>query len=665
MSADPAAVSHLRASAEHVANLLRAAGLPKVDVLQVAGGQPAVLGRRPGPPGAPTVLLYAHHDVQPPGDRAAWESDPFEPTERDGRLFGRGAADDKAGIAVHLAALRAHGEHLPVAVVVLVEGEEEIGSPTLATFLQTYRDRLRSDVVILADSTNWTVDVPALTTSLRGGANVIVEVRTLRHGVHSGMYGGAVPDALSTLCRLLATLHDERGDVAVAGLVRGTADGLDLSETRLRIDAGVLDGVHLIGTGGLTDRLWARPAIAVIGIDAPSVAAGANTLVPSARAKVSMRVAPGDDAVRARDALVTHFQAHAPWGAHVTVEAGGSAAPYTARTAGRAYEAARSAFAEAWGTSAVEIGVGGSIPFIAAFAEVLPAAEILITGVEDPDTRAHGANESLHLAMFERACLAEALLLDRLGGANGSIAELLRGAGGGAGDVATREWESTVRVLMIAPPGAGKGTQGALVATHFGIPRVATGDLLRDHVARQTELGRAVQSHLERGELVPDEIVLGMVRAAFVAAKATGTGYVLDGIPRNIEQARATYRIALELEMTADVALHLQADDGELVSRLLARAALEGRPDDTEDVIRKRLALYHEVTHPIVSWYGQRGILVSVDAMRPAEAVGREILTALEVMRSFVDVPEAGRHSIDLTGLGDAFGASSTADPSG
>jgi adenylate kinase len=222
-----------------------------------------------------------------------------------------------------------------------------------------------------------------------------------------------------------------------------------------------------------------------------------------------------------------------------------------------------------------------------------------------------------------------------------------------------------VRVLMIAPPGAGKGTQGALIATHFGIPRVATGDLLRDHVARQTELGRAVQSHLERGELVPDEIVLGMVRAAFVAAKAAGTGYVLDGIPRNIEQARATYRIAHELEMTANVALHLQADDGELVSRLLARAALEGRPDDTEDVIRKRLALYHEVTHPIVSWYGQRGILVSVDAMRPAEAVGREILTALEVMGSFVDVPEAARHSIDLTGLGDAFGASSTADPSG
>jgi adenylate kinase len=223
-----------------------------------------------------------------------------------------------------------------------------------------------------------------------------------------------------------------------------------------------------------------------------------------------------------------------------------------------------------------------------------------------------------------------------------------------------------MRVLMIAPPGAGKGTQGAVIATHFDIPHVATGDLLRDHVARQTELGREVQQHLERGELVPDQIVLDMVREAFAAAKAAGTGYVLDGIPRNIEQARATYRIALELEMTANVALHLQADDDELVRRLLARAVLEGRSDDTEDVIRNRLGVYHDVTHPIVSWYGERGILVSVDAMRPAESVGREILAALEVMRSVVDhVPEEARRPIDLTGLGDAFGASSTSGSSG
>jgi adenylate kinase len=220
-----------------------------------------------------------------------------------------------------------------------------------------------------------------------------------------------------------------------------------------------------------------------------------------------------------------------------------------------------------------------------------------------------------------------------------------------------------MRVLMIAPPGAGKGTQGAVIAAHFDIPHIATGDLLRDHVARQTELGRAVKERLDRGELVPDEIVLDMVREAFIAAKAAGGGYVLDGIPRNMEQARAAYAIGRELDMTANVALHLMASDEELMRRLLARAALEHRSDDTEEVIARRLALYHEVTHPIVAWYSERGILVSVDAMRPAERVGRQILTALEAMRSLVDhVPEEARRPIDLTSLGIAFGESSEAD---
>ena len=249
VSADPAAASHVHESALIVAALLGTAGLADVDVLTVPGGQPAVVAHRAAPPGAPTVLLYAHHDVQPPGDPADWDSDPFQPAERRGRLFGRGAADDKAGIAVHLAALRAHGDKLPVGVTVLVEGEEEIGSPTLAEFLDAYAGRLRADAVVFADATNWTTDVPALTTTLRGGTSVVVEVRTLHHGVHSGLYGGPVPDALTALARLLATLHDERGDVAVPGLVRGTADPLDLTEAQLRADAGLLDGVELTGTG--------------------------------------------------------------------------------------------------------------------------------------------------------------------------------------------------------------------------------------------------------------------------------------------------------------------------------------------------------------------------------------------------------------------------------
>jgi cysteinylglycine-S-conjugate dipeptidase len=414
VSADPAAAPHLRASADAVADLLSRAGLPEVEVLTVPQGQPAVVARQPAPPGAPTVLLYAHHDVQPPGDPGSWDTEPFRPTESKGRLYGRGTADDKAGVAVHLAALRAHGDRLPVGVTVLVEGEEEIGSPTLAEFLEAYHERLAADVVVFADGANWTADVPALTTTLRGGTSVEVVVRTLHHGVHSGQYGGPVPDALTALCRLLATLHDERGDVAVPGLVRGTADPLDLTEAQFRADAGLLDGVHLTGTGGLTDRLWAGPAVAVIGLDAPAVQAASNTLIPVARAKVSMRVAPGDDAARARDALTEHLRAHAPWGAQVTVHPGAAAAPYAAHAGGPGYLAAREALAEAWGTPALDIGAGGSIPFVTAYAQTFPDAEIFVTGVEDPDTRAHGANESLHLAMFGRACLAETLLLRNL-----------------------------------------------------------------------------------------------------------------------------------------------------------------------------------------------------------------------------------------------------------
>jgi len=414
VSADPAAGPFLAESAAEVAALLQAADAARVDVLTFPGGQPAVVAHWPGPPGAPTVLLYAHHDVQPPGDSADWESDPFQPTERGGRLFGRGAADDKAGVAVHLAALRAHGGRPPVGVTVLAEGEEEIGSPTMAEFLGAHADRLRADVVVFADASNWTTDVPALTTTLRGGGSVTVEVRTLHHGVHSGMFGGPVPDALTALARLLATLHDERGDVAVPGLVRGTADPLDLTEAQLRADAGLLDGVQLTGTGGLTDRLWAGPAISVIGIDAPTVHNASNTLIPAARAKVSMRIAPGDDPVRAHHALADHLRANAPWGAHVTVYPGATAAPYAARVGGPGYRAAREALTEAWGRPPVDVGAGGSIPFVTAYATLNPEAEILVTGVEDPDTRAHGANESLHLPTFERACLAEALLLANL-----------------------------------------------------------------------------------------------------------------------------------------------------------------------------------------------------------------------------------------------------------
>ena len=405
--------AHVEASAQAVAELLRGAGLQDVELLR-EGGAPAVVGHLPGPDGAPTVLLYAHHDVQPPGDDADWTSAPFEPVERDGRLFGRGAADDKAGVMAHLAAIRAHDGRPPVGVTVFIEGEEESGSPSLGQILRRHRDKLNADVLVLADSMNWKVGVPALTTSLRGLVEAFVEVRTLEHAVHSGMYGGAVMDALTALTRLLGCLHDEAGDVAVPGLHATEAADLNLSEAQLRADASVLDGVQLVGTGRLTSRLWTRPALTVVGIDAPSTERASNTLQPRAKAKLSLRVAPGQDPLVAYDALADHLRANAPWGVHVEVTLKETGAAFAADANGPAYDAARASFADAWGVPPVDMGVGGSIPFIAEFAEIFPAAAILVTGVEDPDTRAHGADESLHLAEFERVCLAEAVLLERL-----------------------------------------------------------------------------------------------------------------------------------------------------------------------------------------------------------------------------------------------------------
>ena len=405
--------AHVEASAAAVAALLGAEGLT-VDIVR-EGGRPAVVGRAAGPPGAPTVLLYAHHDVQPPGDEADWDSPPFEPTERAGRLYGRGAADDKAGVMAHVAALRAHAGALPVGVTVFVEGEEEIGSDSLPTILRRHAETLRADAIVLADSGNWDIGRPALTVSLRGMFRVVITVRALDHGVHSGMFGGAVPDAMMGLVRILASLHDDRGDVAVAGLRRGQAADLDYDEERLRRESGLLDGVETIGTGSLLSRLWSGPAITTIGVDAPSVAQSSNTLLPAVAAKVSVRLAPDEDIGTALRLLEDHVRAHTPWGVRVDVRLDDQGAGFAARADGPDYDEARAPFADAWGVEPVDIGVGGSIPFVAAFAQRFPDAAILITGVEDPDGRAHGANESLHLGEFARVCLAEAVLLERLG----------------------------------------------------------------------------------------------------------------------------------------------------------------------------------------------------------------------------------------------------------
>jgi cysteinylglycine-S-conjugate dipeptidase len=416
VSADPQRQGEVDKSARKTAQLLAAEGVRAEIVRARDGAPPAVIGERKGPEGAPVVLLYAHHDVQPENDPADWDSPPFEPTVRGDRLYGRGAADDKAGIAVHVGALRALGDDVPVTVRFFIEGEEETASETLPDLLSQHHDRLAADVIVIADAGNWDIGVPSLTTSLRGLVRVDVEVRTLTHAVHSGMWGGLVPDAIMALVKLLATLWTEDGSPAVEGLISGRAADVDYPEARLRAESGAAPGISLVGTGTAVERLWAQPAITVTGLDAPKVAGASNTLVPVARARVTVRLAPGDTSANALTCLRAHLEKHVPWGAGLAVTVADAGEPTVLSSAGPAYAAARSALAEAWdGVAPVDMGSGGSIPFIAEFQGAFPGSSILVTGVEDPDTRAHGPNEGLHLPEFERAVLAEALLLQRLG----------------------------------------------------------------------------------------------------------------------------------------------------------------------------------------------------------------------------------------------------------
>lgn len=416
VSADPARLVEVERSAEATAALFAAEGFTVEIVRAYDGAPPAVIGEKAGPPGSKTVLLYAHHDVQPENDHADWDSPPWEPTERDGRLYARGAADDKAGIAAHLAAVRVFGDDLPVTVKLFVEGEEEVGSDTLVELLGKYQQRLEADVIVIADSGNWDIGVPALTTSLRGLVRADIEVRTLTHAVHSGMWGGLVPDSIMTLCRLIASLHDDEGNVVIDGLFSGPAADVDYPEERLRAESGAAPGIEWIGSGPVVERLWTKPAVSITGLDAPQVFGASNTLVPAAKARISLRIAPGDTTANAVECLRTHLEKHLPWGATLDFVVVDTGEATQIEATGPAYDAARAAFRDAWdGTEPVDMGVGGSIPFIAEFLESFPQASVLVTGVEDPDTRAHGANEGLHLAEFERVCVAEALLLRNLG----------------------------------------------------------------------------------------------------------------------------------------------------------------------------------------------------------------------------------------------------------
>lgn len=418
---------HVRASAERVAQLARelevfetveVVQLPVSDPDSDALGQPAVVASRPARAGKPTVLLYAHHDVQPPGNSEDWDSAPFEPTLRGERLYGRGAADDKAGVVAHLAAIRAHLDVLgdpEIGIVLYVEGEEEFGSRSILTFLEHYRDTFDADVIVVADSGNWSTEIPAITVGLRGSVAFNLRITTLAHASHSGMFGGAVPDAMLATVRLLDTLWNADGSVAVAGLTSREAVTPPYDEAQLRAETGLLPHVTPIGTGEIVSRLWNQPAITITGIDAPSVKDASNTLVPSVRVRISARVAPGQRAEEAQEALMAHLNAHAPFGVQLETDGLDTGQPFLVDTSGWAVADAKAVLTEAFGHEAVEMGVGGSIPFIAELAERFPNAQILVTGVEDPDSRAHSPNESLHVPSLEKAILGEALLLARLG----------------------------------------------------------------------------------------------------------------------------------------------------------------------------------------------------------------------------------------------------------
>ena len=419
--------TQLERSAEAVAALATGTGVfDDVRVIRAAipgtdeQGQPAVLATRAARNGKPTILLYAHHDVQPPGDDELWETPPFEPTVRDGRLYARGAADDKAGIMAHIASIRAVaevvGDDLDLGIAMFIEGEEEYGSRSFAQFLSDNKESLRADAIVVADSGNWDSITPGLTVSLRGNARFTLRVRTLDHASHSGMFGGAVPDAMMATITLLATLWNDDGSVAVEGLSVRDAETPDYSEETLRDEAGLLPDTSPIGDGTILSRIWNKPAVTVIGIDATSVASASNTLLPEVTVVISSRVAPGQNAADAYEALERHLRAHAPFGAELHFSDVDLGDGFLVDTSGWAVGLTREAMRDGYGVPPIDLGVGGSIPFISDLVREFPDAQILVTGVEDPHSRAHSPNESLHLDTFRHAVATEALLLARMNG---------------------------------------------------------------------------------------------------------------------------------------------------------------------------------------------------------------------------------------------------------
>jgi acetylornithine deacetylase/succinyl-diaminopimelate desuccinylase-like protein len=388
-------------------------GFDDIGLLETADGSKAVVGSRPAPdPQAPTVLLYAHYDVQPPLNDSAWRTPPFELTEVDGRWFGRGAADCKGNIVMHLAALRALSDDVPVNLKLVVEGSEEQGTGGLEDFVPKQADLLRADAILVCDTGNAAVGQPAVTVSLRGMVNVVVHVEALPSEMHSGMFGGPAPDALAALVWMLASLRDADGNTTVQGLRSDqTWTGAPYDPDAFRSDAGLSAGESLLGSGTVSDMLWARPALTILGIDCPPVLGSTAAIVPRASARLNLRIPPGTDPGQAEEALVAHLRAAAPWGVTVTTEVEASGSPFRAETDGPAYAAMRRAMSTAYGRELALLGQGGSIPLCNVFAETYPDAELILMGVEEPLALIHAPNESVEPGEIARLATAEAVFL--------------------------------------------------------------------------------------------------------------------------------------------------------------------------------------------------------------------------------------------------------------
>jgi len=409
----------VQSMAEAVVELFRASGVKDVRLLEIPGGYPAVYADLPGPAGSPTVLLYAHYDVQPAPVEQGWDTDPWTATRKeDGRIYGRGAADDKSGLVIHAGTMRTLAGRLPVGVRILVEGEEETISH-LGDFVDANPDLFACDAFVIADMGNQEVGRPALTTALRGEVSCTVRVRTLDHPVHSGLFGGAAPDALVALIRILATLHDDEGNTNVPGVTTGEWGGADFDEVAYRESSGVLDGVDLVGTGRLASRLWSKPSATVIGIDAPTVQEASNVLLPEATAKISMRIVPGADADHELEALMAHLRSAAPWNVVVEVTKVKVGWPFAVDMSGPILKTAGAALEAAFGRPAEQIGSGGSIPLVATLKKAAPAAEVLLWGAEDLAlSRIHASNESVDPREIEDMVVAQVLTLIGLGAAD-------------------------------------------------------------------------------------------------------------------------------------------------------------------------------------------------------------------------------------------------------